>query len=82
MTNSRPRGRPSTDEPEPGKIAAAGCRLVDRNAIDPAPYRPGDKGMGEWRNCSRCGTRFEKTLVRRMLCGNCYRRASEAPEAA
>ena len=72
----------ATDFPEPGKIAAVGTRHFERNAFDPGPLRTGDKLTGEWRDCARCGRRFEKSLKRRVLCAPCFGRASGGDEAA
>ena len=65
-------------------IQPAGMRSWQLNAEHPerAPGYHADKGLGEWRNCSRCGVRFEKSLKRRMLCKGCFGRATGGDEAA
>ena len=43
---------------------------VDRH-LPPAPP-PGSTPRGSPRPCSKCGRRFQPTIVRRLLCGGCW----------
>lgn len=70
--------------PRTGKLLDAGTTRAQENAIakrdmmgwsiDRAlPGRPS-------RRCGACGAKFQQTVQRRRLCGDCYRRASGDPD--